>query len=116
VNNVTIYGRLHNWYAGNGSRNIAPAGWHMPSDEDWQTLVDYLEGTPVAGGKMKETGNARWQSSNTGATNVSGFSALPGWYHNYHGEYNNVGSSAYFWSVTEDYDYAAWLRDLSYYS
>jgi hypothetical protein len=57
VNNVATYGRLYNWYSVNDSRNIAPAGCHVPSDDDWQTLVDYLGGDAVAGGKMKEIGS-----------------------------------------------------------
>ena len=49
--NVATYGRLYNWYAVGDSRNIAPAGWHVPSDDEWQTLVDYLGGSSVAGGE-----------------------------------------------------------------
>jgi len=55
-NNAGIYGRLYNWYTVADSRKIAPEGWHVSSDEEWQTLVDYLGGSSVAGGKMKETG------------------------------------------------------------
>ena len=51
--NVEIYGRLYNWFAVNDSRKIAPEGWHVPTDEEWQELVDYLGGDTLAGGKMK---------------------------------------------------------------
>ena len=47
---------FYNWYAVADSRSIAPAGWHVPDNDDWQTLLDYLGGPNVAGGKMKETG------------------------------------------------------------
>jgi len=97
-----LYGHLYNWYAVNDSRNIAPAGWHVPSDAEWQILEDYLGGSDVAGGKMKETGTAHWNSPNTGATNESGFSALPGGYRTYAGSYTQRGESANFWSSTNN--------------
>jgi len=56
--NVTNYGRLYNWYAANDSRNIAPAGWHVPSDVELTTLITNLGGEDFAGGKMKETGTS----------------------------------------------------------
>ena len=76
VSNVSTYGYLYNWYAVDDSRNIAPAGWHVPTHEEWQALVDYLGGKRF-GGKLKETGTTHWHSPNVGATNESGFSALP---------------------------------------
>jgi uncharacterized protein (TIGR02145 family) len=99
---AAVYGRLYNWYAVKDSRNIAPAGWHVPSDAEWQTLVDYLGGDAVAGGKMKETGTIHWNSHNTGATNESGFSALPGSYRNGSGPFDDMkGDEAYFWSSSQ---------------
>ncbi len=97
VNNVATYGRLYNLLAVNDSRNIAPAGWHVASTPEWQQLVTYLGSWAIAGGKMKEAGTAHWQSPNTGATNESGFSALPGGLRGY-GSYALIGSFAYFWS------------------
>ena len=102
ANNVTTYGRLYNWFAINDSREIAPTGWHVPSVAEFQTLIDYLGGWQVAGGKMKETGTIHWVSPNTGATNESGFTALPG-----SGRFpnpnpwSNLGWYARFWSTTE---------------
>ncbi|MDF1546839.1 MAG: fibrobacter succinogenes major paralogous domain-containing protein [Bacteroidales bacterium] len=83
VNNVTLYGRLYNWYAVTDSRNIAPAGWHVPSEEEWKILSDFLGGEDIAGGKLKSTGNTEdgnglWFSPNTGASDEFGFKALPG--------------------------------------
>jgi len=115
--NADIYGRLYNWYAVNDSRNIAPLGWHVPSDEEWQTLIDYLGGESVAGGKLKETGTTHWNSPNEGATNESGFAALPGGDRYYYGAFNSLGTLAYFWSSTEyNLSSHAWYRLLGYYS
>jgi len=112
--NVAEYGRLYNWYAVDDSRGLAPAGWHMPTDAEWQALVDYLGGDGSAGGKMKETGTAHWNTPNIGATNESGFTALPGGYRGTGGFYYNMGFHAYFWSSTEETGSHAWLRLLSY--
>ncbi|MFN6072835.1 MAG: fibrobacter succinogenes major paralogous domain-containing protein, partial [Bacteroidota bacterium] len=87
--NRTKYGYLYNWYAAKGiyttgniastdTLNICPSGWHVPTDAEWTTLTTELGGESVAGGKMKSIGTAYWNSPNTGATNESGFSALPG--------------------------------------
>ncbi|OVE79375.1 hypothetical protein BVY01_02745 [bacterium I07] len=114
VSNVSTYGRLYNWYAVNDSRKIAPAGWHVPTDAEWRTVVDYLGGSGVAGGKMKESGTLHWKSPNTGATNSSSFSALPGGYRYNYGSFNDIGGTAAFWSSTEDSNYYAWYRLLSF--
>jgi uncharacterized protein (TIGR02145 family) len=98
--NNTIYGKLYNWYAVNDSRGLCPTGWHVPSDAEWTTLETSLGGSSVAGGKMKSiTG---WSSPNTGATNESGFSGLPGGYRSYNGTYYGVGNVGLWWSSTED--------------
>jgi uncharacterized protein (TIGR02145 family) len=76
--NLITYGYLYNWYAATDSREICPTGWHVPSDAEWTTLTTFLGGLTVAGGKMKSTGTTYWTSPNTGAENLSGFSALPG--------------------------------------
>jgi uncharacterized protein (TIGR02145 family) len=111
--NVAIRGRLYNWYAVSDTRHIAPAGWHVPTDAEWQTLVDHLGGNS-GGGKMKEAGTAHWYSPNEGATNESGFSARPGSYRNFFDGvfYAFIGSCAYFWSSSEDLSGTAWNRNL----
>jgi uncharacterized protein (TIGR02145 family) len=114
VANAATYGRLYNWYSADDSRNIAPAGWHIPSDAEWQTLVNYLGGAGVAGGKMKESGTTHWSGPNTGATNESGFSALPGGYRRSgDGVCVGVGFATGFWSSTESGS-KVWFRYLSY--
>lgn len=78
------YGKLYNWHAVNDPRNVCPAGWHVPSEDDWNEFTLYLDPTVATnffnnvGGKMKSTGTQYWQSPNQGATNESGFSGLPG--------------------------------------
>ena len=110
---AAVYGALYNWYAVNDSRNIAPEGWHVPSDEEWQKLVDHLGGNAVAGGKMKERGTAHWVSPNIGATNESGFTALPGGYRAERtGTFWSMGRLAYFWSNTSAGNNIAWERRL----
>jgi uncharacterized protein (TIGR02145 family) len=71
------YGLLYNWYAVNTGK-LCPAGWHIPGDEEWTELTDYLGGENIAGGKLKESGCSHWYSPNTGATNETNFKALPG--------------------------------------
>jgi uncharacterized protein (TIGR02145 family) len=73
-----IYGKIYNWYAVNDPRGLAPLGWHIATSDEFETLRNALGGSAVAGGKLKTAGTGRWISPNTGATNESGFSALPG--------------------------------------
>lgn len=108
--NVETYGCLYNWYAVADSRNIAPSGWHVPSDAEWTTLADYLGGVSAAGGKMKETGTEHWASPNSGAINECGFSALPGGYRSR--ATIQMGEYAYFWSYPEGDNLGAWYRFL----
>lgn len=75
--NCDKYGRLYSWF---GAQNACPPGWHIPGSKEWMILVNYLGGTSIAGGKLKESGTSDWLSPNFGATNESGFSALPGGY------------------------------------
>jgi uncharacterized protein (TIGR02145 family) len=99
-NNSKIYGKLYNWDAVNDSRKIAPAGWHVATDAEWTTLITFLGGDGMAGGKMKEAGTSHWKDPNEGADNSSGFMGLPGGYHADYG-FMSVGSQGYFWTSTE---------------
>jgi uncharacterized protein (TIGR02145 family) len=101
ASNSTIYGKLYNYFAVVDSRNICPTGWHVPSNVEWTILTTYLGGESVAAGKLKETGTTHWQSPNTGATNETGFTALPGGDRNYIGSFSNKGSIGFWWSSTE---------------
>ncbi len=108
--NCNIYGALYNWYAVNTGK-LCPSGWHVPSDAEWTTLVNYLGGEDVAGGKLKETGTTHWQSPNNGATNSSGFTALPGGYRRYpDGQFGLLGTDGRWWSSTQYDGSKAWYR------
>ena len=76
--NGCTYGKMYNWYAVNDPRGLAPAGYHIPSETEVLTLQSYLGGNGIAGGKMKEIGTTHWNSPNTGATNETGWTGLPG--------------------------------------
>ncbi len=97
-----IYGRLYTWYAAIDSRNLCPTGWHVPSLEEWQTLKSFLGGDSTAGGKLKQTGTTYWQAPNTGATNSTGFTGLPGGYRSQHGAYFGLHQSGWWWTTTDD--------------
>jgi len=111
LNNAATYGRLYNWYAVNDPRNIAPPGWHVPTDEDWKELEKYLAAN--VGGKLKERGRTHWESPNKGATNSSGFTALPGGIRGSDGAFGTIGYYGFWWSATE-YGSRAYLRYLAY--
>jgi uncharacterized protein (TIGR02145 family) len=112
------YGALYNWFAvdatANGGKNVCPTGWHVPTNAEWTTLTDYLGGTNVAGGKLKETGTTHWTSPNTDATNEVGFTALPGGNRNPAGVFARIGDATDLWSSTEYSVANAWCQDLWY--
>lgn len=125
TDNYATYGVLYNWTAAmdgeassttnpSGIQGVCPAGWHLPSDAEWTELTDYLGGESVAGGKLKETGTTHWASPNTGATNETGFTALPGGYRLSNGTFLNIGYYGFWWSATEGDAARAWNRDMVY--
>jgi len=131
--NVATYGLLYNWYAVDDNRNIAPAGWHVPSNEEWKQLemnlgmsqsdaddnISWIRGKDE-GGKMKSIGTIEgkdglWFSPNNGATNESGFSALPsGYRRDFDSAFYSIGFFGYWWSATDSSSEFAWYRALSY--
>jgi uncharacterized protein (TIGR02145 family) len=115
IGNAIIYGRLYNWYAVSDPRGLSPKGWHIATDEEWTTLINFLGGESITGEKLKEAGLAHWISPNTGATNESGFTALPGDLRDYHGWFNNyIGTKGHWWSSTEDDTTYSWVRYMYY--
>jgi len=99
--NGAIYGKLYNWYAVNDSRGFAPIGYHVPSDVEVNCFINSIGGGSIAGGNMKETGTTHWQAPNTGATNSSGFTALPGGARNEVGTFYNINYISAFWSASD---------------
>ena len=105
--NGPIYGKLYNWWAITDTRGIGPEGFHVPTYNEVLTLRDFLGGSTLAGGRMKTTGTTIWNSPNTGATNSSGFSGLPGSGRSTGGGpgassfFFTPGNFAYFWTSTD---------------
>ena len=105
--NKNTYGALYNYLAVKSGK-LAPQGWHVPTDAEWTVLITYLGGENAAGGLMKSTGtveasDGKWLAPNTGATNESGFSALPGGYRSFDGVFYANGSYGNWWTVTDSY-------------
>jgi uncharacterized protein (TIGR02145 family) len=108
VLNKDIYGALYNWHSINTGK-LCPSSWHVPSDDEWTILIDFLEGESVAGGKLKEIGTTHWVSPNTGATNESGFNAVPaGSRYIGVGLFGHLGQRADWWSSNLPYSYSIW--------
>lgn len=107
------YGRLYNWYAVIDSRNIAPAGWHVPTKTDFQILCTYLGGDSIAGGKMKSTDTISWYPINGMVTNSSGFSCLSAGYRSNSIDFMEIRMTTIYWSINESSTYYAYARKLS---
>ncbi len=100
ASNKPTYGALYNFYAVDNIKNLCPSGWHVPTHSEFTTLTDYLGGLTVAGGKLKESGYIHWLSPNTGADNISGFTALPSGTRSNDGTFFDIRSTGTWWSST----------------
>jgi len=121
--NCSTYGRLYDWFTimngeqssntvPSGVQGICPDGWHIPSQAEWSILIDLLGSS--AGGEMKEAGYSHWQEPNTGATNSSGFTALPGGLRHHDGNFVKLTLHCYFWSSTQETNTKGWGRLIYY--
>jgi uncharacterized protein (TIGR02145 family) len=106
-----VYGALYNWHAVNAGK-LCPKGWHVPGDAEWKTLSDLLGGGEGAGNKLKEAGSRHWNAPNAGATNETGWTALPAGRRNAGGEFSGIGELSYFWSATASGDAKAFYRGI----
>jgi uncharacterized protein (TIGR02145 family) len=122
INNPSYYknliGALYNWYAVNTNK-LCPTGWHVPTDIEWTTLTNFAGGEAYAGGKLKEIGQTHWMTPNTGATNETGFTALPAGNRTNNGSFTSLGYYGYlregsWWSSTQSSSSEAWLRTIVY--
>ena len=111
------YGKLYNWFAVADPRNVCPANWHVPTDDEWSLMLNYLDQAAAggdelntAGGKMKSSGLQYWLNPNQDASNESGFSSLPagGLYIN--GVFSTLGEYSNYWSSTTFGPNLAWIR------
>lgn len=107
--NEEKFGLLYNQRCIMDTNGLAPLGWHVPSINEFKTLIEYLGGEPLAGGRLKEAGMEHWTSPNLGAWNSSGFTALPGGRRIYHGRYEGFGNIGNFWT-----SYPSWTLQLGY--
>ena len=97
------YGKLYNWYVVSSNKNICPLGWHIPKETEWRELIDFLGGETFSGNKLKEVGTNNWNDQNSGVTNSSGFSALPGGYRDdYTGVFYSIGYTSDMWSSNQN--------------
>lgn len=129
ITNKATYGALYNWYAVN-TGNLCPIDWHVPTDEEWHTLILYLDGSAslddpsyiesyIAGDKLKEAGYAHWvipysYPDYQGGTNESGFTALPGGWRDYNGTFINIGYYCTMWSYAVASSYESRYRYMGY--
>jgi uncharacterized protein (TIGR02145 family) len=109
-----IYGRLYNWYAVNDPRGLAPVGWHVLSDSEWEAMETCL-GEDSVGYRMKETGTAHWPGPTTAIDNSSGFNGLPSGMRSEGGTFSHVGHSAVYWTSMEGSVSEAWCGRLIHY-
>jgi uncharacterized protein (TIGR02145 family) len=112
VNYKETSGGLYNWYAV-ATGKLCPNDWHVPTQAEWDSLIAFLGGEDIAGGKLKESGTAHWQDPNVGATNESGFTALPACIRGYDGLFvGPCNHSATWWSSTSHTGSYAWYSAL----
>jgi uncharacterized protein (TIGR02145 family) len=115
--NKNNYGALYNWYSVNTGK-LCPTGWHVPTDAEWTILTTFLGDESVAGGKLKETGTSKWYEPNTGATNETGFTAVPCGSRSSDGSFESADQirfDCYWWTPTTDVDYMAIVRYVDYF-
>jgi uncharacterized protein (TIGR02145 family) len=109
----TNYGKQYNWYAVTDAQGLCPIGWHIPTNNEWTILSDFLGGLNLAGGRMKATGTQYWSFPSNGS-NSSGFTGLPGGFRNVDGTFGILGYNGFWWSATEENEQRAINRSIIY--
>lgn len=120
--NVAVYGRFYTWAALTDTRGVCPQGWHVPTEDEWiemETSLGLVYTTPTSGqigtnegGKLKEAGTEHWNDPNVGATNESGFTALPAGVRGSNG-FSEIGNFASFWTATTEMGDNAWVHEVN---
>jgi uncharacterized protein (TIGR02145 family) len=111
IGNKDVYGALYNWYAVD-TKKLCPKGWHVPSFEEWGTMIGLLGDESTAGDKLKEAGSEHWKNALVSGTNDFDFTALPGDSRLHFGNFPlTYNSMAVWWTSTGDNDFA-WNRGL----
>jgi uncharacterized protein (TIGR02145 family) len=104
------YGRIYNYFAVADARKLCPEGWHIPTKEEWETLINYLGGSRPANQKLREAGHAHWvQKARTVGNNESGFTLLPGgerWVQASRG-FEQIGGQSTLWTASAKIDESA---------
>ena len=115
-NYVNTYGRLYTWYVLSDKRNVCPTGWHVSTNDEWNTLINYSGGVSLAGMKLKEQGTGHWKTA--GAINESGFTALPGGERTTDGYFCNIGTIGMWWTFssrrTSYFSIVRYMEDYNY--
>lgn len=122
---IRDYGRLYKWNAAmrnaastnanpSGVQGASPDGWHIPSVSEWMELIEYLGGESVAGGKLKETGEAHWQNPNSGATNESLFAALPAGWLDFTGNFDGLGRTTFLTTSSAENAWEVYIMEINY--
>jgi len=100
--NSNTYGKLYNYYAVVDARKLCPTGWHVPTYAEWKTLISYLGGDSVAGGKLKKIDTTHWSATITTADSTTGFNAIPGGFRDTGGTFKGIGNYGIWWGSTAD--------------
>lgn len=121
---LEAYGAYYNWFAINDVRKLCPTGWRIPSNIEWQTLLEFVGGSSIAGSKLKSTrteptDHPRWEFPNEWATDEFGFSALPSGQRYFSGEYTpvygyGIGTLGGWWSTTIFDQNKIWMRSMMF--
>lgn len=113
IDTIATYGRLYNWYTVSDSRNLAPEGWHVATNSEWELLTLLLGGNDIAGSKLKEIGDSHWYATDESVTNESGLTIMPsGTRDPSKGTFCCMGTYGFYWSGTQADDSYAWTMKL----
>jgi uncharacterized protein (TIGR02145 family) len=109
--NAKVYGVIYNWFAVNDERGLAPEGWHVATDEEWNRLTELMDGSEAAGNRLKS--KEGWFENGNGS-DETGFHAIPSGFRNYNGSFYVLGKGCYYWTADKNNASTAWYRFIYY--